>query len=172
MELADVFNRRQSQRAYTGEKPSDAQLEAILHAAQQAPVAMGRFENYHLTVIQSPELLADVEKACGDAFHRHGAQMLYGAPVFVLVSASGKSNADYSSAAIIAHSMALTAVDQNVGYCYIWGAVAAIDQTPELLAKLQLPAGFTPTCGIVLGQSTQAYAPREFADERVKVTRL
>lgn len=172
MELAEVFAKRQSQRAYTGEKPTAAQLAAILQAAEQAPVAMGQFGSYHLTVIESPAMLADIEAACGDVFHRHGGKLLYGAPVFVLVSAAGGNNADFSSAAIIAHNMALQAVAEDVGYCYIWGAVAGLNQSPAVLAKLQLPAGFTPTCGIVLGQSTQPYAPRPVDQNRIGVTRI
>lgn len=172
MELSNVLSLRHAQRAYTGAKVTDAQLDAILHAAELAPVAMGQFDQYHLTVIDDPKLLSAIEEAAATSFHRHGGKMLYGAPTFVLVSAAGQQNADFSSAAIIAHNMALTAVDEGVGFCYIWGAVAAINQTPSVIAQLQLPEGFKPVCGLTLGQIATPYADQATDPKRIGITRL
>lgn len=174
METLTTINERHAIRTYTGAKPSDEQLTKILTAAESAPVAMGQFERYHLTVIEDPAVLSAIDDAAAAAFGRK--KMLYGAPVFVLVSvdANGKElgNADYSSAAVLAHTMALAATDQGVATCYIWGVVAGLVQSPETVAKLKLPAGFVPTCGVVLGQSSEKYAPREVDMHRVGVTRL
>lgn len=78
MELSEVLSLRHAQRAYTGEKISRDQLEAILQAGELAPVALGKFENYHLTVIEDPEILNSIESATATLFHRHGGKMLYG----------------------------------------------------------------------------------------------
>lgn len=172
MDLQQVLNIRHAQRAYTGEQVTPAQLDTILQAGELAPVAMGQFDHYHLTVIQDPAILDAIESAATNVFHRHGGKMLYGAPTFVLISASGAQNADFSSAAIIAHNLALTAVDQGVGFCYIWGAVVAINQSPEVLAKLQLPAGFKPVCGVTLGQIATPYAATTTDPDRIKITRI
>lgn len=172
MEFASVLKNRRSIRSYTGAPLSDAQLDAVLAAAEQAPVAMGQYQNYHLTVVQDPAVLDAIEEACATVFHRHGSKMLYGAPTLVIVSATGNGNADYASAGIIAHTMALEAVNQQVGYCYIWGAIAGLDQSPATLAKLNLPAGFTPACAVVLGQSDDTYAPRDVDQTRIGVTKL
>ncbi|WP_164509995.1 nitroreductase family protein [Lacticaseibacillus porcinae] len=172
MELSEVLLLRHAQRAYTGEKVTDAQLEAILQAGELAPVALGQFEKYHLTVIDNPAILDAIESATATLFHRHGGKMLYGAPTFVLVSAQGEQNADFSSAAIIAHNLALKAVDEGVGFCYIWGAVAAINQTPSVIAKLQLPEGFKPVCGVTLGQIATPYVEKDTDPNRIGITRL
>lgn len=172
MELSEVLSLRHAQRAYTGEKISRDDLDAILQAGELAPVALGRFENYHLTVIEDPAILNSIESATATLFHRHGGKMLYGAPTFVLVSAQGEQNADFSSAAIIAHNLALKAVDEGVGFCYIWGAVAAINQTPSVIAKLQLPDGFKPVCGVTLGQIETPYAQKDTDPKRIGITRL
>lgn len=172
MELSEVLSLRHAQRAYTGAKVSEEQLDAILQAGELAPVALGKFEHYHLTVIEDPEILSAIEAATATLFHRHGGKMLYGAPTFVLVSAQGEQNADFSSAAIVAHNLALKAVDLNVGFCYIWGAVAAINQTPSVIAKLQLPDGFKPVCGVTLGQIETPYVQKATDPKRIGITRL
>ncbi|WP_054750381.1 nitroreductase family protein [Lacticaseibacillus thailandensis] len=176
MDTLTTINQRHAIRNYTGAKPTTEQLKQILTAAESAPVAMGQFERYHLTVIEDPDTLAAINTAAAAAFHGDGGPMLYGAPVFVLVSVDANggelSNADYSSAAIIAHTMALAATDLGLGTCYIWGAVAGLVQSPDTVAQLQLPAGFVPTCGITLGPTTEQYAPRPVDEHRIGVTQL
>ncbi|MCI1986656.1 MAG: nitroreductase family protein [Lactobacillus sp.] len=174
MQTLETLNQRTAIRTYTGEAPREAALATIMQAAQEAPVAMGQFANYHLTVVREPAVLQAIEAAGTKQFGRE--HMLYGAPVFVIVSAKSAhealTSAEYSSAAIIVHNMALAAVDQGVASCYIWGVIAALNQTPEALAKLQLPNGFTPVCGVTLGASTQAYAPRPVNAAKIATTQL
>ena len=45
MNVTDAINRRKSVRSYTGEAPSEAALDAILKAAEEAPVGMGHYQN-------------------------------------------------------------------------------------------------------------------------------
>ncbi|MFD1484722.1 nitroreductase family protein [Lacticaseibacillus baoqingensis] len=174
METLQTLNQRTAIRSYTGEAPSEAALTQILQAAQAAPVAMGQFEHYHLSVISDPAILQAIDAAGAAQFGRE--HMLYGAPVFVVVAAKSAhealTNAEYASAGIIVHNMALAAVDQGVASCYIWGVIAALNQSPAVLAQLHLPAGFIPTCGLTLGMSTQAYAPRQIAADKITTTRL
>ncbi len=176
METRKVINNRKSVRSYTGEKISENDLQAILKAANEAPVGMGRYENVHLTVIEKPELLQAIEENAARMFGRPDMKPLYGAPVYVLVSAKpmneAMGNVEYSNAAIIVQNMALTAVDLGVGSCYIWGATMALHTNPDLVRQLSLPEGFSPCCGIVLGVTAETYADRVIPDQRIAINYL
>ena len=58
----------------------------------------------------------------------------------------------------------------NIGTCYIWGAVAALFQAPEIMKKLNLPEGFIPCCGITLGKTDYEYVLRDIPADRIAKT--
>lgn len=165
METMRTITSRKSIRSYTGESISDSDLQTVLKAANAAPVGMGKYENAHLTVIQDPEFLKEIETGAAEAFGRPDISIFNGAPTYIVVSAKpyGETlgNIDYANTGIIVHNMALAATDLGVGSCYIWGGTMALVANPALVARLNLPEGFVPCGGIVLGISDEAYAPRE-----------
>lgn len=176
MDTTTTLLSRKSVRSYTGEAISAAEMEAVLQAAQAAPVGRGLYENVHLTVIQNPELLKEIDAKAAQAFGRADSHPLYGAPALVLVSAKNEagqlSNVEYSNAAIIVQNMALQATELGIGCCHIWGAVRAINADAQLGGKLQLPAGFVPCCGITLGATPETYPKREVPADRISLNRL
>ncbi len=171
MDTLKAIRNRRSVRSYTGEKFAENDLQTILMAANAAPVGMGRYENVHLTVIENPELLGAIDRNAAQVFGRPDMKPLYGAPLFILVSArptmDAIGNTDYSNTAIVVHNMALAAVELGVGSCYIWGATMALAGNPELVAQLGLPDGFSPCCGIVLGATAEKYTDREIPEDRI-----
>ena len=176
MELNDVIFSRKSVRSYTGEAPSEADLNKILAAGNAAPVGMGAFDSLQLTVITSADILAQIDGACAKMFGKPDMHPLYGAPMLVLVSSKvpegGLNNVTYSNAAIVVQNMALQATELGVGACHIWGAVAALNGAPEVVAQLQLPEGFAPCCGLALGVTDQTYEPRDIPAGRIAVATL
>ena len=88
MEFTKVLSLRQSNRAFTDEPLTEAQIDALLAAANAAPTCMGRFERLHLTVVQDKavldELNAMFQKTVGDP----AACPTYGAPALIFVSNS------------------------------------------------------------------------------------
>lgn len=166
METNELFRRRKSVRSYTG-KLSETALRSVLDAAQLSPVGMGRFESVHLTVIQNA-LLKEIDRNAGAAFGDADKHPLYGAPCLILVSARladpANGNVPYSNAAILAESMALAAIDANLGSCLIWGAVRALNAKPALVAKLNLPDGFVPCCGVIVGETSEKMEVREISN--------
>lgn len=171
MNVSDAINRRKSVRSYTGEAPSKAALDAILKAAEEAPVGMGAYEGYRITVVRSRQVLDAIDKAGSEFFGKPGSHPLYGASVLVVISTKVPepplANATYSSAACIVQNMALEAVEQGIGCCHIWGAIAAPDQDEKLVASLGLPEGFVPCCALALGVTTETYEPREIDHARI-----
>lgn len=169
MELTTVLDTRKSVRSYTGEAVSEQTLKKILHAANVAPVGRAKYETVHLTVVKSREVLAELERNTARLFKIENHSFLYGAPELVIVSTSTLDNVGYSNAAIIAHNMALAAVDEGVGVCHIWGCIAALAANPELIAKLGIPAGFTPACAVAVGKTDETYTERERRDDRIGI---
>lgn len=177
METMTTITSRKAIRSYTGKKPSKAVMDQILTAVQAAPVAMGSYDKFHVTIIENPDILKAIDAAGAKFFKKPDAHPLYGAPILILISAKpgmgpALGNADYASAGILVHNMALAATDQNVGNCYIWGAVMGMNQDADLVAKLNLPEGFIPCCGITLGETTETFTPRDIPAGRLAITEL
>ena len=160
MELSEALNRRRSIRSYTGEVADPDQLEAILAAAYEAPIGMGRYEGIHLTVVTRPSLLAAIDAAAARMFGNPDAHPLYGAPMLVVVSSDAEGNVASANVAAVIQNMSLAAVDQGVGSCYIYGATRALAQDAGLLAQLALPEGLVPLGSIVVGKTDEKYEPR------------
>lgn len=171
MNTFETLYSRKSVRQYTGEKPSDEELKAILKSAYAAPVGMGAYDSLCLTVITNKELLEKIDKNCGDVLHIQNRSVLYGAPMLILVSSKldpvSNNNAAYSNAAIVVHNMVLAAVELGLGSCHIWGAILALNQSGELLQELNLPEGYTPCCAIALGKTDETYEAREIPENRI-----
>lgn len=160
MELKEAMNKRKSVRSYTGEPIDEKQLDAILTAAYEAPVGMGKYDSIHLTLITNKELLNQIDQNAAAFFGNPQLHPLYGAPMLIVISSSDEGNVASANVGIIVQNMALAAVDEGVGQCDIYGAIAALNQNPELLKKLQLPEGFAPFGAIALGKSTEVYQTR------------
>lgn len=169
MELTKVLNVRKSIRQFNG-KPISPEVRAqLIHAANASPVGLGRYDSVHLTVVKDPALLDAIEENTVALFHGERRKFLYNAPELIIVSTRAADNVGYSNAAIIAHDMALAAVDAGVGVCHIWGCVIALAGNAELTKKLGIPEGFTPACGVAVGEMDAPYAERDIPDDRISV---
>ena len=166
--LETIFSRK-SVRSFNGPL-TEEELATILKAAYAAPVGRAMYENVHLTVITNKELLGKIDTNAAAFFGNPAMHPLYNSPMYILVSAKLANPADnvgFSNCATIVESMALAAVELGLGACHIWGATIALNQNKELVSELNLPEGFTPCCGIILGHTDETYAEREIADNRI-----
>ncbi|SDB18281.1 nitroreductase family protein [Eubacterium oxidoreducens] len=170
METKKIFQIRKSVRSYTG-KVTDEQIQEVLFAAQAAPVGMAKYDTIHLTVIKDRALLDEIDQAAAKFFGDPSKHPLYGAPVLIVVStqldAQGNNNVHYANAAMIIHNMALAAIDLGLGSVDIYGAVAALNQNPALVAKLNLPDGFVPVGATAFGETTETFEEREIPMNRI-----
>lgn len=165
-----IFSRR-SIRSYTGEMPTQQELDLILKAAYAAPVGMGRYDSLHITVVKNPDYLARLEAAAGAQLGKENYHPLYGAPVLMIFSSVfpgiPTDNSSYSNCAILAQNAALAAVSLGLGTCHIWGAIRALNRDAQLLSELNLPEGFAPCCAITLGRTQEAYEKRAVQENRI-----
>jgi len=128
METMKAIAKRKSTRAFNPEKGiAKADLDAILAAGCAAPVGAGDYSSLHLTIIQSKEMLDKINKAVQAAF-KMDRDVLYGAPVLVLVSSSEPKF-------------------PNIQYANV-GCV--------MEKELGIPEGFTPISGAALGYAAES----------------
>lgn len=162
MELSQAVFARCSCRSYTDDPVSDEQLNAILAAANAAPIGMGAYDTVHLTVIRNRDFFSELSRATC-AFMKREGDPLYGAPVLILVSARPgmPPNIEYHNTGAIMENMLLTATDLGLGSVYLMGAVAALNTAPELVAQLGLPEGFAPIAAAALGCPAQSPVLRQ-----------
>lgn len=169
MDTMDTLFRRKSIRSYTGEKISKEDFDVIMRATDSSPVGRAKYENLHVTIVENPKLLKEIDEHAAKEFGDRTLHPLYGAPTFIIVSAKNDEgsvgNVQFSNAAILVETMTIAAVDLGVGHCDIWGAVRVLND--DLIKKLDIPEGFTPCCGLILGKSDEKYEPRDFPENRI-----
>lgn len=174
MNTLDAIFSRKSIRSYTGEMISEEELKTILKAAYAAPCGMGKYDSLRINVITDKELLAEIDEAAAKLFGKPGIHPLYGAPCLILVSTAVDTeafmpvNISASNAACVVESMAFAATELNLGNVLIWGAVHAIDESPEIQAKLSIPEGFRPSCGLAIGKMEGSFELREIPENRIE----
>lgn len=165
MDFFDILYSRKTVRSYTGEPIADAHLKEILKAGYAAPIGRKRYDTLHLTVITNKEFLAKWESL---VYAETGRMPFYGAPMLILVSSAVDDppfdNVNYSNAASVVQNMALAACALGVGACHVWGAVRTLNESPVLLAQLNLPEGMKPVCSVILGRTEETYEPREIPE--------
>lgn len=157
METLKAIAKRKSTRAFSTEKLiAKADLDTILSAGCAAPVGAGDYESIHLTVVQNQGMLDKINKTAQAAF-KMDRDVLYGAPVLVLVSSSEPKfpNVQYANVGCIMENMLLAATDAGIDNIYLWGAINVVAKAPELKKELGIPEGFTPISGAALGYALE-----------------
>ena len=174
METLNALASRRSVRTYTGQSLSASDLEKILKAANAAPVGMGLYDQMHLTVVNSHDFIVSADTATAVMMRTEGAHPTYNVPTIIFVSAKKQnpmlSGVMISSAAMVAHNMVLAATDLGLGACYLWGVLAAVSNTPALLAKLNLPEGYGLLAAVGVGPTAETYEAREIPADRISVS--
>jgi len=157
METLKAIAKRKSTRAFLPEKQvGESELKTILSAGCAAPVGGADYASIHLTVIKDKAILAKITKAVQTAFKIDN--VLYGAPVLVLVSSSEPKfpNIHYSNVSCIIENMLLAATDLGIDNIYLWGAATVTAKIPELLKEIGIPEGFTPISGAAFGYAAES----------------
>lgn len=172
METLKAIFTRQSVRSYAAEQISREDLEIILKAACAAPVANGKFEEVHLTVLQDQKLMDRITACAAKTTGNPDLKPFYGAPTVILVSSFPGKNLVYANAACMIENMAIAAADRGLGSVYLWGFIDSLCKDTELLKELQLPEGFAPISAIAVGHPTTALTEREVSLEKVGITYL
>jgi nitroreductase len=158
METLKAIVVRRSTRGFKPDQISDHALDTILGAGCAAPVGMGDYKSLHLTVLQNQALLDEISKATAGAFGKPDMDPFYGAPTVVIVSSTKNTKIpgiEYCNAACIIENMLLAAADMGLGSVYLMGCIGVLNNSPDLLKKLDLPEGYRPVSAVALGHPVE-----------------
>lgn len=135
--LEAILNRR-SIRNYTAQKPEEAKLRQILEASVYAPSAMNR-QDWAVRVLTEDK---DIQQLKGS---------VYNAPAVIIIANPGGKFGDMDTG-FLAQNILLAAHAQGLGTCVV-GSILPL--TAELEKKLELPEGYAPAVGILIGYPDQ-----------------
>lgn len=158
MDIFDVFKRRRSIRAFTGEEVTDEEVEKILEAARWAPSA-GNIQPWEFIVIRRPDIKREIARAALNQ------TFIEEAPVVIVVCADEiKSSRVYGSrganlyciqdTAAAIENMLLAACALGLGACWV-GAF----YEEEVRRVLKIPKGLRPVAIIPIGRPAESPPP-------------
>lgn len=167
MNTLEALQKRKSIRGYLGRSVEEDKLKTILKYGNKAPNA----GDFHMTVIRDKQLLRDINDTVKEAILKSdnefakkrisipGYLPTYGAPVLIILSAPKDSPYSAVNTACAVTNMGVASVELGLGTCYLAGVLLAFQAKPELLEKINLPAGYIPQCGMALGYESSEQIP-------------
>ena len=174
MEFNKTIAARQSVRKFTEAQITDEQLKAILEAANAAPACMGQYDHLHLTVVQKPEILAQINAAFRKAVNDPNMQVTYGAPTVIYVSCKNQDEEIIKgcNAGVVMENMLLEAADLGLGAVYLFGVSQVLFANEEITKLLQIPEGFRTVSAIAVGTSADDLQERILGTDKISMTTL
>lgn len=173
-EVIRAIEQRRSVRRYRGQQIAPEELETILRCAILAPSASNT-QPWRFTVVENQALLDEIDRefkrqaALGEVdwirqlAAREGYHVFFHAPTVVVVSGPSRDNINPAYAT---ENMVLAAQSLGIGSVILGLPNRAFDgdRGPELLAKLNIPEGFTPQVCVSLGypEGESYERPRNF----------
>lgn len=172
METIKAIALRQSVRAYKTDQIAEDALETILKAACAAPVGRAKYENMQLTVVQSPEKMAEIREACGGAMDDPNANPTYSAPTLIVVSARLDNDEimpiSVANAACIVENMHIAATELGLGSIFLFGFIRALNMQNQLGPMINLPKGWAPVAALGVGYAANPVNERQLALGRIR----
>jgi nitroreductase len=166
MDTLKAITRRKSVRSYRQDQITDEVLNAILSAGCAAPVASGKYDSLHLTVVQDKNMLKRISDSVDKALKAMNIKsvILHTAPTMILVSSEEPHmpGIEYANAGCVLENMVIAATDQNVDSVLFGAAAMAVRSNDELRKALAIPDGFNPLLSVALGYTA---VPDEIAKE-------
>ena len=171
METLAAIAKRTSVRSYKPEQIPVDTLNTILKAGCSAPVASGKYDSLHITVIQDEAILKQLADATSDAVFKMikvRKNMDFGAKTLVVVSSAPAilAGIEYANAACVLENMVIAAADQNVDGLIWGGPTIAIAQDDDLKKRLGIPEGFKPVLCASFGY---AVTPQEAKEHHIEI---
>lgn len=159
METLEAIKRRVSTRKYLDKQIKDEELQIILDAGKQAPVAYNKYDDLIITVVQNKDVLNEIDRLC-DKYYGVDTRIFFDAPTLIFVSSKkAKYDQEYENVACIMENMALAATDINIGNVYLKGMTLHIEE--KTLAKiLNLPEDFKAIAALGVGYPDGETTPK------------
>lgn len=166
METIKAISLRKSVRAYKAEQIPKEVLKIIVQAGFKAPVASGKYDSLHITIVQDKEILKQITEAASDIVYQMihiRKNMDFGAPILILVSSAPSitPGLEYANAACVLENMVLAATDQEIDSIIWGGAAVAVEKSVELKELLKIPVGYKTLLCASFGYAKEYEEPKE-----------
>ena len=176
MKTIETIAKRCSCRAYRPEQITPEELKQLLQAANAAPVGMAKYETLKISVVQSRELLAEIDQEGAKFFGDPSMHPLYGAPTLIVISGfaadSDEREVSMCNASCLIENMHLAATELGLGSVYIRGCINAIRENRPLCEKLGVPEDFVLTGAIAVGYPCEEPETRELVTDKIETVIL
>ncbi|MCL1829573.1 MAG: nitroreductase family protein [Oscillospiraceae bacterium] len=173
-EVIKNINERRSIRFYKPEPVKSEDVETILDCAKIAPSGLNR-QSWHFTVLRDRALMDEISAANKEMALASGnpdeieraSEPNYdnfrGAPMAILIAADDSDPYGVADCANAATIITLAATSLGLGSCYIasYSRVLKNPRGAALLARLGLPAGYSPAFAVCLGHIGEQPKPRK-----------
>ena len=179
MDFSELTAKRKSVRQYTGEVPTESEMQYVLAAADNAPCTAN--QGFHISVVRDQDIMREAEICTARFFGKSGAtHYLYGAPVWIIFSAKLADSAPanmpvtkdmvngvvYWNVGGILQNMMLAAENIGLGSCAINTTIVALCDNDSLRQKLMIPEGYIAIGSTVFGKTDYDFPKREFKNKR------
>ncbi len=173
-QVLEIIEKRSSARAYSEEKPTQAELDTILEAGLQAPTGMNRKEIRFSVVDGDNPILAelDEEKRRLRGQEKQPHNFYYEAPMLIFLSAEDDFKWSKVDAGIAVQNMALAAESLGLGNLIIGCIYDALhgEKKEYFSQALQIPEGYSFEIALAVGHKTDNKTPHDYDyEEQVKV---
>lgn len=160
-EVLKIIARRRSARRFLGERIREAELDAILAAALQAPSAHNDQSSY-FAVVQNRELIdemsegskVEMRKAPIDWIAAMGnneaLHIYYKAPTVIIVAGKKEAVSPLVDASAAIQNLLIAAESLGIGSCWI-GFAKYYFTGPDRYHRLGIPEGYEVHYGVALG---------------------
>lgn len=174
-ETLKTIEERYSCRSFTGEMPSDAQLQAIVNAAVTAPSAVNG-QPWRVIVVKNKALIQEMEaeamrvlslmedRAAYDRIMSRGGKLFYNAPCAIVLPIDPENTIRAAmDCGILCQNIALAAASLGLGnlICGLAGLAFAGDKADEFKSCLGFPEGFEIGITVLVGNASAPCAPHK-----------
>lgn len=162
MNVLETIEKRKTIRSYKSDPILEEHINEIIKAGCLAPIASAKYDKVHITVVTNLKILDKMSKAVAEYFGKK-LEPFYNAPVLILISGKkypaigfgstkwSQESIEFSNTACILENMLLAATELGLGSAYLTGFISCFEQDPQLLSDIELPKGFRPLGGMVVG---------------------
>ena len=160
MDTRDAIIGRYACRKYTDQQITSEQLNALIEAANAAPVGMGDYSGYELVVIQNEDIRKAIDEGTAHAMPIMGDHPTYRAPTLMFLCVKPNPQFEmipYCGASCIAQNIMIRATDLGLASVYIMAVPTIMQQKPELLKLLSMSDGFIPIVLVSVGYAEKAH---------------
>lgn len=169
MNTNEAILSRYACRKFKDEQITAEQLNALISAANAAPVGMGDYSGFELVAVQDEEIRRAIDSGTAHAMPVMGDHPTYQAPTLMFICV--KTNEQfpmipYCGASCIAENIMIQAAAFGLGSVYIMAVPTVMQQKPELLEKLNMSEGFLPVVLVSVGYPEDEHTPEK--KERLK----